>query len=85
MRPDWSKPSLSPDRGGLSQNIPREVKMTIELIIKNVFGNELVYPACNQGKMLASFKGTKTFSDLDLNLLKKLGYKFEWVALKREV
>lgn len=59
--------------------------MTIELIIKNVFGNELVYPACNQGKMLASFKGTKTFSDLDLNLLKKLGYKFEWVALKREV
>jgi hypothetical protein len=59
--------------------------MTIELIIKNVFGNELVYPSCIQGKMLASFKGTKTFSDLDLNLLKKLGYKFEWVALKREV
>lgn len=77
--------SETPSNGSLSQNIPREVKMTIELIIKNVFGNELVYPACNQGKMLASFKGTKTFSDLDLNLLKKLGYKFEWVALKREV
>lgn len=77
--------SETASNGSLSQNIPREVKMTIELIIKNVFGNELVYPACNQGKMLASFKGTKTFSDLDLNLLKKLGYKFEWVALKREV
>ena len=59
--------------------------MEIELIIKNVFGNELVYPACYQGKTLAKFKGTKTFTDADLKVLKDLGYKFKWIALTKEV
>jgi len=54
-------------------------------MVKNVFGNELVYPACYQGKTLAKFKGTKTFTDTDLKILKDLGYKFKWVALTKEV
>ncbi len=59
--------------------------MEIKLMVKNVFGNELVYPACYQGKTFAKFKGTKTFTDTDLKILKDLGYKFKWVALTKEV
>lgn len=62
-----------------------EPKLILTLVIKNVFGNELVYPACNQGKTLAKFKGTKTFNDTDLKILKDLGYSFKWVALTKEV
>ena len=54
-------------------------------MIKNVFGNELVYPACYQGKTLAKFKGTKTFTNTELKVLKNLGYKFKWIALTKEV
>lgn len=56
---------------------------TLKLIIKNVYGNELVYPACNTSELLAAFKGTKTFNDADLNRLQMMGYKFDWVATTR--
>jgi hypothetical protein len=59
--------------------------MTIHLMIKNVYGNELVYPVCSHAKYLASFKGTKTFNDQDLTKLKQMGYSFQWAALKREI
>ena len=59
--------------------------MEIKLMIKNVFGNELVYPVCYQAKALAKLKGTKTFNDVDLTIIKDLGYKFKWVALTKEV
>jgi len=54
-------------------------------MVKNVFGNELVYPVCYQAKALAKLKGTKTFNDVDLTIIKGLGYKFKWVALTKEV
>ena len=59
--------------------------MLIDLIIKNVYGKELVYPVCSHAKYLASFKGTKTFNDHDLTKLKEMGYTFRWASLKREV
>jgi hypothetical protein len=34
---------------------------------------------------LAKLKGTKTFNDVDLTIIKDLGYKFKWVALTKEV
>jgi hypothetical protein len=54
--------------------------MNIKLYIKNVYGNERIYPACSKGKILAEFKGTKTFSRQDLKRFKDLGYELELVA-----
>ena len=54
--------------------------MNIKLYIKNVYGNERIYPACSKGKILAEFKGTKTFSRQDLKRFKDLGYEIELVA-----
>ena len=56
----------------------------IILQVKNVYGNDLVYPHCEQAKKLANFKGTKTFNELDLQRLKGLGYVFTWVADRPE-
>ena len=56
----------------------------LEIMVKNVYGNELIYPQCEQAKKLANFKGTKTFNELDLQRLNSMGYKFTWVANRPE-
>ena len=57
-----------------------DISNNLEVMVKNVYGNDLVYPQCEQAKKLAIFKGTKTFTDLDLKRLNTMGYKFTWVA-----
>ena len=52
----------------------------LEIMVKNVYGNDLIYPQCEQAKKLANFKGTKTFTDLDLKRLDAMGYEFTWLA-----
>ena len=52
----------------------------LEVMVKNVYGNDLIYPQCEQAKKLAIFKGTKTFTDLDLKRLDAMGYEFTWLA-----
>ena len=56
----------------------------LEIMVKNVYGNDLIYPQCEQARKLANFKGTKTFNELDLQRLKGLGYVFTWVADRPE-
>lgn len=53
-------------------------KNPMELIIKikNVYGNEAIYPVCEKGGSLAKFKGQKTFTRRDIDILKQLGYSF---------
>ena len=50
--------------------------MNNKLIVKKqtVYGNELIYPICNQSKILASISGKKTLSPIDIALIKRLGY-----------
>lgn len=48
--------------------------MELTVKIKNVYGAELVYPACEKSEILAAFCGQKTFSPHHINKLKKLGY-----------
>ena len=48
----------------------------LEVMVKNVYGNDLIYPQCEQAKKLANFKGTKTFTDLDLKRFNAMGYEF---------
>lgn len=48
--------------------------MKITVLIKNVYGNETIYPACETAKKFATLTGKKTFSMNDINLIKTLGY-----------
>ncbi len=41
---------------------------------KNVYGVERVYPVCNKAKILTALTGNKTLLDVDIKLIKQLGY-----------
>lgn len=46
----------------------------IYVTIKNNFGQDAVYPACDKAKIFASIAGTKTLSHSTINSIKALGY-----------
>ena len=50
-----------------------------KLIVRrqNVFGNELIYPVCQDAILFSCIAGTKTFCSITIANIKKLGYKFE--------
>ena len=50
----------------------------MELIVekKNVFGVERIYPVCNKSQILTALTGQKTLLDVNIKLIKKLGYTF---------
>ena len=48
---------------------------------KNVYGVERVYPVCNKAKILTELTGNKTLLDVDIKLIKQLGYT---LTTKRE-
>jgi len=50
--------------------------MNLIIEIKNVYGNELVYPICDKALKLCSLTGQKTFSKGAISTLKLLGYSF---------
>ena len=52
------------------------------LKVKNkvVYGNDLVYPVCEQAKKFASLLCAKTFNDHHIRSILDLGYKFELVV-----
>jgi phage replication-related protein YjqB (UPF0714/DUF867 family) len=54
--------------------------MTIQVTIKNVYGNRLIYPACNKAKAFAHLTGKKTLSDYNISTIKRLGYTVEVIA-----
>ena len=48
----------------------KEIKVTI----KNVYGNQTIYPACESAKIFARLAGTKTLTMDAIQDIKKLGY-----------
>jgi hypothetical protein len=50
--------------------------MQIIVKVKNVYGNELIYPVCEHAKMCAELTGTKTLSQRNIDTLKRLGFEF---------
>ena len=50
--------------------------MATALIVekKNVYGVERIYPICNKAKILTALTGNKTLLDVDIKLIKQLGY-----------
>jgi hypothetical protein len=50
--------------------------MNLIVQVKNVYGNELVYPICEKALKLCQLTGQKTFSKFAISTLKSLGYQF---------
>ena len=48
---------------------------SITINIKNVYGNELIYPVCFNAKKFTSLTKNKTLSKKDIDIIKTLGYK----------
>ena len=58
--------------------------MSKELIVekKNVFGQELVYPICENAKRFALLTGQKTLSSPSIIIIKLLGFTFKHAEIK---
>jgi len=57
-------------------------KMKIQVFIKNVYGNQLIYPKCKIAKSFSDIAKTKTLSIETLNTITSMGYD---VQLENEV
>jgi len=55
---------------------------TMRLIVekKQVYGNALVYPACNKSRLIARLAGNETLTAGTIAIAKNLGYTFETKA-----
>lgn len=53
------------------------MEMKVQVRIKSVYGNELIYPFNAQADAFAAIAGTKTLSRQNLALIKGLGYEIE--------
>lgn len=51
--------------------------MCIEIEVRNVYGNETLYPVNETAKLFASIAGTKTLKAETLKLAQKLGFNVE--------
>ena len=51
--------------------------MELEIQIKTVYGNELIYPINDKAMLLTRLLKKKTFTVNDLEILQELGYKFK--------
>ena len=52
----------------------------IILQVKNVYGNDSIYPSCHIANALIKLKNAKTLSKADLNVFKSLGLIIKWKA-----
>jgi len=53
----------------------------IKVQIKNVYGNETIYPVCRHAQFLAAMAGTRTLTVEKLRLIKAEGYEVEIVPV----
>lgn len=51
--------------------------MSIQVQIKQVYGNELIYPICEKAKLFAKIKRQQTLTPSDISIIKELGYEIE--------
>mgnify|MGYP005999093815 CR=1 FL=1 len=53
--------------------------MNIQVTIKNVYGNQLIYPKCDISKAFSNIAKTKTLSIENLKTISQMGYQVEVV------
>lgn len=51
--------------------------MKIIVDVRNVYGNEMIYPFCETALILIKLTGKRTFSRDDITNIKALGYSVE--------
>ena len=56
------------------------MEKTIKVSIKNVYGNDLTYPECEQSRIFAKMAGKKTINPQNIKLIKELGYAIVVIA-----
>jgi len=56
---------------------------TLKVTVKNVFGNDLVYPYCERSEIFAILTNSKTLTENAIKWIKTLGYNFEVVNTKK--
>lgn len=49
--------------------------MNITVEIKNVYGNNTIYPVCAKAKLFADIAGTKTLTFTAIHKIKALGFE----------
>lgn len=54
----------------------------ITVKIKNVYGQDKIYPVCEHAQMFAELAGTKTLSDHSIRVIKKMGIKISLEELQ---
>lgn len=55
--------------------------MSITVKVKNIYGQDLIYPADDNAQRFAQLTGKKTFTKYDLRLIKELGYEVKQEAI----
>ena len=59
----------------------RDIKsLCIEVQVKTVYGNDLIYPICSKAKSFTAPTKTKTLSKEDIAVIKALGYSIKATA-----
>ncbi len=49
--------------------------MFITVSIRSVYGNQIIYPACDKSQAFASIAGTRTLTHQVIKQIKALGYE----------
>ena len=60
----------------------RNALKTVEVEVRSVYGNTLIYPANETAQIFAQIAGKKTLDKSDLNLIRSLGFEVEQVFQK---
>lgn len=53
--------------------------MTIQVMVRTVYGKNLVYPICDKAKAFAQIAGHKTLDQRAIALIESLGFEVEYV------
>ena len=56
------------------------VNTKIRVQVKNVFGNNLIYPMCINSKRFTDLTNSKTLSRHNIKLIKELGFEVDVVT-----
>ena len=51
----------------------------VQITIKNVYGNETIYPVCKLAHGFAALAGTKTLTQHALRTIVEMGFQIEYV------
>jgi hypothetical protein len=56
--------------------------MELTVKVKQIYGNDMIYPVNDTAQKFANLIGKKTFSKVDLAIISNLGYKINQVMEK---